>query len=342
MKYFDFNPFMADAIKIDFDCIRCGTHVISDEIHIPPPNYAAESSADSQVSDNDYVECDNCSLEYEIDIYVSYSGGDGSISELPDEYPINVEEIGAEYHEEEWQEQEKNEYNLNALEVLKVLKEKGADYLHHANTVTTSHSFLSVGKLLSRDATVRSGLRQTSQKSDDKDKRYGIWNYLFLDTVDIHERTRNFNFYGPVLFVFNVDFLSKAHVGSIRVTKKNPSKWKDDDMDSDRYYISIEELNKDLQLGSFDSMLMIEGTNGEIPFDDSLERILLDDPNCTWSGDSNVYEVASNYLESGKNTSGIAIPINKRGHFLSCKCVEQYKAMYDKSFTKLFLPNSKA
>lgn len=58
--------------------------------------------------------------------------------------------------------------DLNAKEVHQILKTKGVTHLHHANTVTTSKSFLENKSLLSREFVERENLFQTGQNSDDK------------------------------------------------------------------------------------------------------------------------------------------------------------------------------
>ena len=66
--------------------------------------------------------------------------------------------------------------------VYQVLKGIGATHLHHANTVTTSCTFLEHAALLSRDYVEKHGLAQTNQSSDEIDKKYGIWTAYLLTT----------------------------------------------------------------------------------------------------------------------------------------------------------------
>lgn len=67
------------------------------------------------------------------------------------------------------------------------------------------------------------GLRQTPQSSDATDKKYGIWDAVFLDHVDIHYRggrKKGPNQYGPVLFVLSLDVLLRLPAGTdVRVTE---------------------------------------------------------------------------------------------------------------------------
>lgn len=71
-------------------------------------------------------------------------------------------------------------------EIKSYLLKKNITELFHANTVTTSLSFISEGGLLSRGEVEKRGLKQTSQLSDDDDKLYNIWNDVFFDSCDVY------------------------------------------------------------------------------------------------------------------------------------------------------------
>jgi hypothetical protein len=111
-------------------------------------------------------------------------------------------------------------------DVYEVLTSIGATTLHHANTVTTSCSFLTLRGLASRALVESSGLSQTRQYSDDIDKRYNIWHCVFVDHVDIHSRggrVKGPNQYGPVLFKLELEaLLTLPRDTHIFITKKNP------------------------------------------------------------------------------------------------------------------------
>lgn len=68
---------------------------------------------------------------------------------------------------------------MTPKEVHRILTSIGAERLHHANTVTTSCTFLEHGALLSRGYVEDHGLKQTYQNSDALDKKFGIWNAVF-------------------------------------------------------------------------------------------------------------------------------------------------------------------
>lgn len=82
---------------------------------------------------------------------------------------------------------------LNAKQAYFVLKSRGVDHLHHANSVQTACSFLRAGYLMARGVVDRRGLRQTTQSSDPIDRKYGILFDVFSDSVDIHERASKCN-----------------------------------------------------------------------------------------------------------------------------------------------------
>ena len=100
MTHFDFNPFGTKLIVLKFDCDKCGEHIESEEITVPSPNYGADRVGDSQVEEEGYAVCNNCSKEFEIDIFVTYAGASGNINNLPYDYHVEVEENGDSEEEE--------------------------------------------------------------------------------------------------------------------------------------------------------------------------------------------------------------------------------------------------
>ena len=76
---------------------------------------------------------------------------------------------------------------IEGSKVINKLKEQNVGSLYHANTVLTSISFLQNGTLLSRKKMNSLSLPQTSQKSDLTDEKFGVYNDIFLDSIDIHE-----------------------------------------------------------------------------------------------------------------------------------------------------------
>jgi hypothetical protein len=103
MKHFSFNPFGNESIVVKFECDNCNQDIESDEIYIPTPDYSADRESDSQVEEEVYVLCPNCEKEFDITIYVTYAGGDGSIKNLPEDYPVDVIENPEPYYEDQYE-----------------------------------------------------------------------------------------------------------------------------------------------------------------------------------------------------------------------------------------------
>jgi hypothetical protein len=132
---------------------------------------------------------------------------------------------------------------MNGPEVHAALQACGVTLLHHANTVVTSCTFLEQRGLASRGYVEHARLVQTPQRSDDLDKKFGIWWDVFTDGVDIHQRRRSRNYYGPVLFSFPLSILLHIPQGAqVLVTKKNPANWTDGEAPNDWHFGSGAEL----------------------------------------------------------------------------------------------------
>lgn len=163
-----------------------------------------------------------------------------------------------------------------ASAVLTVLQEKGVEFLFHANTLSTSRTFMRSGAVLSRGTVEQRGLKQSPQYSDDIDKQYGIWFDVFLDTVDIHARANRDNQYGPILFVLNLDILLTQSAPPIWVTKKNPTSWVDGEPAADRWFQSIDELRASLDKFAFGQILVLRHIGGVLPLKGNLNRVIID------------------------------------------------------------------
>lgn len=213
---------------------------------------------------------------------------------------------------------------MRPMDVYRALIDKGVDTFHHASTVTTSLSLLQLGGLASRHLVEQHGLPQTDQYTDGADRAYGIWNHMFGDTVDIHARISRPNHYGPVLFKFDVRVLANLSDGSdILVTKSNPSNWRPDSRDDQRYFMDPNELAAGLIIGDFGQMLAISTPNSPIPFDPYLQAVVLDEPrHC--EGDSQEYAQAANTLNVALTNAGLAMRVTKRPCRQLCRCKETY------------------
>lgn len=127
MKYFSFDPFGNDSLTLTFNCDNCGNEVISDEIVIPTPNYAADSAAKSQTQAEGFANCNHCHKQFDIDIFSTFAGGDGSISDLSENHAVEVNEYAEPYYEEQYEAISSNTYFLrtfqNEIENLKELND---------------------------------------------------------------------------------------------------------------------------------------------------------------------------------------------------------------------------
>jgi hypothetical protein len=168
---------------------------------------------------------------------------------------------------------------LDANVIKNFFLEQGINYLYHANTVTTACTFLSNGGLLSRGTVERLGLPQTPQMSDSLDKEYGVWNDIFLDSNDLHEKFKRQNHYGPVLFKFKIGVLDYVDLPPLWITKDNPTRWSFGQTEQDRYFQSFDELVRFYVYGAYREMITLRFTNNKLPFDPYLEEVIVDNPN---------------------------------------------------------------
>jgi hypothetical protein len=184
--------------------------------------------------------------------------------------------------------------DLDSSQVYDVLVKKDVKLLFHANTIGTSKTFLENGGLLSRQYAEAKQLFQTPQKSDSKDKELGIYNDVFLDGVNVSLSVLNYNFYGPVLFGFELELLRAGILGTVRVTKMNPVHWTKSMTPDACYFNSVEELEKLYRKRNVGHHIMLTTLNGFFPFQDKyLRGIQVDLPGgkvITSSGEKIPYE----------------------------------------------------
>ena len=217
---------------------------------------------------------------------------------------------------------------MEGKEVFEALKEIGATHLHHTNSVTTSCTFLEEGGLLSRGFVESNHLVQTGQSSDGIDKKYGIWDRIFVDHVDIHfrgGRTKGPNQYGPVLFRFDLGILLELPADSdVLVTKSNPVHWYEKQPDAERWFQSVHELDEKLHFGDFDKMLVIKTPSQKLDFPKRRAEIFLDDPQRQVSSGESAYAYAEKRLRAAAKVGQIEISIHGHECRLDCICVEKY------------------
>lgn len=227
---------------------------------------------------------------------------------------------------------------MTGSDVYDVLRSKAVETLHHANTVTTSCTFLQIRGLASRGYVEDRRLPQTPQYSDDADKRLGIWHDVFTDGVDIHARGSIRNNYGPVLFMLPATVLLKLPPGTdVLVTRKNPVHWHSADTPADRYFMSPQELLAGYQYGDFGQHVILRNQNGFLPFDGSALHLLLDDPKRALSGGADAYSHAVQRLTAAATAGGLVVHIAKRECRPHCRCLTGHKLSYETAGVDLWI-----
>lgn len=213
---------------------------------------------------------------------------------------------------------------MTGQEVFDVLSARGVTKLFHANSIPTSVSQLRLGGLASRQKVEQSQLPQTCQYTDNSDQNLGVWNDIFLDTVDIHARISSRNQYGPVLFEIDIAILlALPNPSSILVTRSNPSKWSINTSNEDRYFLNSEQLSFGLQIGNFDHMLLIRTPVGLVPFANQLQKIVLDEPRLS-TGESKEHITGKDVLLTAACGSGVQVDIIRRHCISTCHCISSY------------------
>lgn len=219
--------------------------------------------------------------------------------------------------------------------VYDTLVEEGVEHIYHANSVLTSCQFLRNKALMSRGSVEGMKLHQTAPSSDEIDKRMSVWFDVFADSVDIHDRVKNVNHYGPVLFVLDVEILRKSYTGRIWVTKLNPTKWAGMSH-AERWFESREDLKENFSEGTFDHMIVFRHCGGFLPFGSCLKRIIVDDPKME-VGKVDVFSGGCGALMLAMVDAGLDIPIVRRRCKPKCRCTATYEANEDRT-TEMFLP----
>lgn len=207
-------------------------------------------------------------------------------------------------------------------EIKQVLIDKGVTHLYHANTVATACTFIENNGLLSRGAVNDLGLYQTSQATDETDNDFDVFYDIFFDSVDIHQRSKRINNYGPVVFVYSIDVLDVLPPDCIRITKDNPKYWTLSMPDEDKYFLTREELHTFYQRGKFNQHLTLRHQEAPLPFD-YLEKIIIDDPGVEESG---YFDDAYQHLQDLIDEYATGIPLEVRQCPPGCNCQDQYKS----------------
>ena len=231
---------------------------------------------------------------------------------------------------------------INKKEFCEFLRSMGINHLYHANTVQTSCTFIDAGGLLSRGAVEAYNLIQTFQSSDNIDKKYNVWNDIFLDSYDLHNLFKRRNYYGPVSFKFNIDILNDERLPKLWITKDNPIYWRANQKNHERYFKNILELKQNYSEEVWKKMITLRDTFEPLSFNPYLEQIILDNP-LVRIGDIRLFKEAKvaliNALE--RNNMDTSILVTRKCKF-NCSCRINYlEQVRTQELKKLFLLKDK-
>jgi hypothetical protein len=219
---------------------------------------------------------------------------------------------------------------LQGREIYEVLKQIGVTHLHQANSVLTSCTYLQQGGIVSRGFAEDHGLQQSTQPTDELDKKYAIWHTIFVPHVDIHDRqgqTKAPNLFGPVLFVLDLDVLLRLPAGSeVRVTKRSPAYWYDTEPDSARWFQTAEEVAQNLSSNDLHKMLALQIPSGKLDFPKRQARIILDDPQRQLPSGANAFAHAESRLRKAATQGKVEVSIERRKCPMDCICPSKYSS----------------
>jgi len=229
---------------------------------------------------------------------------------------------------------------LNNIEVYNFLLREGLTSLHHANSLATSITFVQNNGLLSRGAVEDKGLFQTSQLSDDDDRKNNVWHDIFFDTSDLHGHFPRQNIYGPILFKFDSSVLLNESL-QIYITKINPLYWNPQTKEEDKYFQSVDEMANtwsDYELHR--KMITIRFMDSILSFE-HLQNIIVDNPGVTIYDDTILFNECYNAIsQEVKKNSFLSDKLIIR-QCSNCFCHENYLHQYGApKLSKFFLPNT--
>jgi hypothetical protein len=238
-----------------------------------------------------------------------------------------------------------SKFDINKKQLYEILSAKGIDTLFHANTISTSITFLNAKLLLSRKYVEENGLFQTVQYTDTKDKLFGIWDDVFLDAMDIHTVFNKANLYGPFLFCFDSNLILSEDVKTIRITRKNPSNWDPNETEDDWYYSDLNEFDQNYKKGNktkdVGSMFILKDIDGKFPLKPHLKKVMLDNPSLAVDFKGQKTELASiitSELDQVLITNefqNIEKELRHKHNFYSCKCWYSYNGFLLGNFNEL-------
>lgn len=219
---------------------------------------------------------------------------------------------------------------MQGIDIYQILKRIGVAHLYQANSVVTSCTHLQQGGIVSRGFAEDHGLQQSTQHTDELDRKYGIWHTIFVPHVDIHARqgqTKAPNLFGPVLFVLDLDVLLHLPPGSeVRVTKRSPAYWYDTEPDSARWFYTVEEVAQNLSPDDLHKMPAIQSPLGKFNFPNRRTRIILDDPQRQLHSGLDAYAHAETRLKEAAGQGKVEVSIERRKCPIGCICSSKYAA----------------
>lgn len=229
---------------------------------------------------------------------------------------------------------------IDNIELYEFLQEKSITHFFHANTLTTALTFIENNGLMSRGLVEKFGLKQTIQSSDDDDKKFNVWDDIFVDTVDLHGHFPRQNLYGPILFKFNIEFLLEDTL-DIWITKNNPIYWNSTLTTEDKYFQDINDIRMNWDIYDRQrKMFTIRKANTPILFN-NLEKITVDNPNVKLHDGTDLgSEVARELIAITEGNISLKNMLEERNCQASCYCKANY--LYDvgdDNLRRLFLKN---
>ncbi|WP_448607077.1 hypothetical protein [Paenimyroides ceti] len=212
---------------------------------------------------------------------------------------------------------------LDNEELFKFFQSKDIQVLYHANTTQTSVTYFNQNGLLSRGAVENLGLRQTKQSSDEADKILNVWNDVFLDSTDLHSYFGRQNYYGPILFEFDIELI-KDYQYEIWITKNNPIYWNKDTPLEERYFQNIAELNNDWgKYSTQKKMITIRNNTSPILFE-YVRRVVVDDPRVKIDDEIRLFNETAKIINENVSDGHILKGKFKIRECVNCWCRDNY------------------
>lgn len=237
-------------------------------------------------------------------------------------------------------------FELDANEVHTKLKKSGVDHLYHANTVRTSCTFFREGHLLSRGTLDVRGLDQTPQYIDRNDKEFSLWYDvilwydIFLDTIDVQDRLKRPNHYGPVLFAFSIEIMLEDWLTSVWITKSNPANWEKENISYPDRYFNESELHDSydpVATDAFAKHIVLRNIGGVLRLRPHLAKLILDDPERPWPNYEN-FDLLSMAWGALKNASRVGGFGPNDFKVETRECGDLYSSMEKEKLLKGFSP----